>query len=505
MMFKPKTALGIDISGNTIYLALLKQGKEHIELLKTASGHVPDGAIANGNIEDVAILARAIKKLKTANRITAAQTAISLVASPVLMQILDLPAHPPANIREFVRDKLKDYAILPIQKIMMDFCGLKSPGRSPNRRVFVVAANSRQINDLNRALQRLNVDIDAIEPAATAYFRACCAKKIAKDGDSNQLFAIIHEGNFTLSLFRNRTLDFVRTKHLESDTQSEEYFKWLAEEIRAIIQYYELEVADNCGKWKLTLVSDVSGRSFDDRIESLRAGIESVEIEVRTQADAYLDMPIPDAEHAEKPSAVAVGLAMKLLDAAADTPDINLLPEKTVKARTAHKQTLGIVNAAAVILLLMILSINFFHTKEKKIDENLIRQEQIRLSRNSLLLLNEQESLSRRISGISKKLDNMKNLLSKTSLFKWGRILSDIGRAVPPDVQITSTSCRDNLNLLIDGWARSYETVYDFVGKLNNSEHIDSASLIGTANRTRTDGLMRYSVNCLLVQEKGFQ
>ena len=503
MMFKPKTALGIDISGNTIYLALLKHGKDGVKLLKTASGPVPQGAIVNGNIEEPANLAKAIKKLKARNKMTAAQTAMSLVAGPTLMQILDLPEHPPANIREFVRDKLKDYAILPIQKITMDFCGIKSPGHSHTRRVFVVAASSRNINDVNRAMSRLNVDIDAIEPAATAYFRACYEKKIAKCTDCNQLFAIITEGTFTLCLFRNQTLDFVRTKRFESDTKSEKYFEWLAEEIRAIVQYYELEVADNCAKWKLTLVADASNRSVEDRIESLRAEIGSVEIEVRTPAQAYLDTQLSNTEHDEKPSAVAVGLAMKLLGDTTDTPNINLLPAKAARAKAAHKQTLEVVIFAAAVLVLMILSINFFRTKEEKIDERLIRQKQTSLGRNTQLLVDEQVSLNNRISRISKKLNSMKTLLSDTHFCKWGQILSDIGRAGPRKVQITSVFCGDNFNVLIEGWAISYEAVYDFVSKLDESEHIGSASLIGTANHSSAGSLVRYSVNCSLVQEKG--
>jgi len=502
-MPKQKTALGIDISQGAIHLALLKHSKDGIKLLKTASGPVPEQAIVNGNVENAAILAKAIKKLKAQNKITAGKTAMSLLARPTLMQIIDLPTHLPANIREFVRDRLKDYAILPVQKITMDFCGLKSPGPSPGRRVFVVAASTPKINDITRAMSRLNIDLDAIEPAETAYFRALYQKKIAKYTDCNQLFAIIEADTFTLCLFRNQTLDFVRTKRFESDTNAKDYSKWLAEEIRAIIQYYELEVDDNCTRWKLTLLSDASHRPVDKHIQSLRAEIESMEVEFQTPADAYRDTPLSHIENAQKPSAIAIGLAMKLLDAAADTPNINLLPEKTVKAKAAHKQTLGILNSAAIVMLLMILSINFFRTKEDRIDENRIRQEQAKLTGDTQLLLDEQMSLNRKITGISKELSNMKTVLGNTPLFKWGEILSDIGHAIPRKVQITNAFCGDNLNVLLEGWAISYEALYDFVARLEKSEQIESASLITTANKTSTDDLVRYSINCSLARHKG--
>ena len=68
-MVGSKTALGIDISDGRINLALLKQNAKGIELLKAASGPVPDGAVKDGNVEEPVILSKAIKELKTRNKI----------------------------------------------------------------------------------------------------------------------------------------------------------------------------------------------------------------------------------------------------------------------------------------------------------------------------------------------------------------------------------------------------------------------------------------------------
>ena len=80
-MFRPKTALGIDVSDGRINLALLKKSANSVKLLKTAAAPLPDGAIKDGNIEDAMVLAKAIKKLKAQNRIRSHPTAIRTTTS----------------------------------------------------------------------------------------------------------------------------------------------------------------------------------------------------------------------------------------------------------------------------------------------------------------------------------------------------------------------------------------------------------------------------------------
>ena len=112
-----KTVLGIEISGNHINLALLRKNKNGLELLKTATGPVPDGAIKGGNIEDAIGLAKAIKELKTKNKIRARHAALSPVIKPMLLQVVDLPNDAPINVGQFVQNEVKHYAMLSMKQI----------------------------------------------------------------------------------------------------------------------------------------------------------------------------------------------------------------------------------------------------------------------------------------------------------------------------------------------------------------------------------------------------
>ena len=509
-----KTALGIEISGEQINLALLRKNKNGVELLKTATGPVPEGAIKDGNIEDAMVLAKAIKELKTKNKIRTRHAVLSPVIDPMLLQVVDLPKDVPVNVGHFVQNEVRHYAMLSMKRIAMDFCGMKSSGKSGNRRVFVVATDNQKITELTNALNQADISIDAIEPALVAYVRACYAKSIAEKFQQNLLFAIVDERVLTLCLFKNQTLDFVRTKRLEPHKcQSDECFEWIAEEINAVLKFYELEVHDKRSKWEVTLITSIRNRSVKEKKELLTAKLKEatpfydlsqnrsqIELKVRTLEDAYLDTPVADTTNADKASAVAIGLAMKPLGFSSCGLNINLLPAETSEVKSARKSALIIVNIAALIFLLTTLIMGFFSIKVKKVRQNINQKQRTRLGRSTQALLNEQVLLNEQIANISENLNGMSAIFSAGPFIRWDQILNEVRSAIPKTVRITILSGDDNSRVLFKGQALSYESIHLFADMLNNSEHVESASLIGTEKDSELSSLVTYSISCSLIE-----
>ncbi len=418
-MLKRRTALGVDISEGRINLALVARNGDGVRLLKADSGPVPDGAIKDGNVTDPTALARAIKKLKARNLIRSPRAAFSLVARPTLTQILDLREEVRGNVRQFVRDEVKHYAVLPINKTALDFCGIRSSGKSGNRRVLVVATDSRKISDTATALSREGLNVEAIEPAWAAHVRACYSKTIAGRSDKNVLIAMVRDGALTLSLFRNETVDFVRTKPIEPDaSQSDEYVGWLAKEIEAVMKFYELKVSNGQNNWRINLVTDVISESLSTMTESLRTKLGIAELEVEAPEYTDSDALAADDKHANKPSTVAIGLAMKLLNVPGSGLNINLLPPELIEAKSREKQTLVIANAAAIIILLIILSVGFLGTRMQKVSTGIARSRQTHVSRDTPGLLNEQVLLQGQIDDMSETLDLMNGSMSAASALR---------------------------------------------------------------------------------------
>lgn len=496
-----KTALGIDISDGRINLVLLKKQADGIKLLKAASCPVPDGAVKNGNIKNASVLAKAIKKLKTRNGIHTHPTAVSLITNPTLAQILELPRDASGNVRQFVNNEVKHYAILPIKKAAIDFCGIKSLSNSNNRRVLVVSTDGQKVSTYIKALNKHGLNIEVIEPAWIAYTRACFEKKIAAETDAISLFAIISNGILILSLFRDQTLNFVRVKPIEPDTsQSKKYLEWLTEEIDAVVKFYESNSSKKCKKWQVTLATTNSEDGIEKNLKQLKNKFQSAIVEIRTSDDAFLDTPLAEKTGKNQPSATAVGLAMGLLNFSGHGLNINLLPSEVVTAKSKEKQTLLIANIAAVIFILMVISIGLFQSKTKNVNIDKIQQKQTEIVRNTQELLREQNDLQKQVAEIKSRLELMDNFVGGNPVPIWGRILNDIKIATPKTIRIKEIFSGDNSNLQLSGQALSYEAVYSFVDALNACKNIESASLIGSQNDNRSNNLLEYSINCTVAQ-----
>lgn len=500
-MRSPRTALGIDISDGRISLALLKRtAKGGVKLVKAARGFVPDGVMKDGNVENPALLASAIKKLKAVAGIHSQNAAMSLVADPVLMQILDMPEDRLSNVRGFVLEEVKHYAKLPMKHAAVDFGGIAVPGKADGRRVLVAATDERIVVETAGALGRKGLGLKAIEPAWLAYIRACYAKRIAGEFDTNLLFAIVHNDTVTLCLFRNETLDFLRGKRIERNSSGcGDYFGWLAEEINAIVRFYEFEVSGKSNKWKVILAADGSDCASEEQVEKLRGELDMAEFEFSPLGDSYSCTPISKSNRCIEPSAVAVGLAMKLLDAPGCDLGINLLPRRVAETGAIEKQVLVSANVAAFIFLLIVLAVGFFEMKGEKVKGEIAHQKQSLADCDIVALKDEHAALLEQCARVSGELEQLNAAMATAGSLKWARIFDEVSFATPQDVQITGLSSSDGSVMSVQGRARSHQAIHLFVDMLGECERIEAASLVRAERDSRPDGLVRYSINCSLI------
>ncbi len=509
-MPRTETALGIDISDKRISLALLKGSKNGVELLASASAPVPDGAIKNGNIENAAVLADAIKTLKNKNRIRTTRSAVSLFTEPVITQIMGVPRPVPSNIGQFVRDQVKHVAVLPANNIALNFCGVAGVGSeaSSASRLLVVAADDRKVDEIVKVCTQAGLIVEAIEPPLLAYTRALYPKNIAGKFDSNVLIAILQENSLTLCVFKKQTIDFVRTKGIGKEkTNPDEFCTWLAEQINTVIQFYDVEVPDSCGKWEINVVTDYVQLPQNVE-ESLKAKVTSADLQIMTGEDVcnatVVSRPrkLANSRQSDKPSLAAIGLAMKLLDKDESNLGVNLLPQEIVRLRAAQKGTLITANIATIILLIMALAVTVPTWKIKKLNES-ISHKQVNLSQEARTLSEKRASVDKKIDTVDNKLDQINMILDSHRDTAWPDLLNDIGKGIPKTVCITRLYGVTNSGMSLKGLALSNEAIYLFADMLNKSEHIDLASIAGT--KKNKNGFISYEINCALARGKGKQ
>lgn len=495
-----KVSLGIDITADRINLALLQQTRDGIKLLKTASGPVPTGAISQGNVKVPVALANAIKELQMSNKMRAGQATVSLVARPVVIQIMDMPKKVPGNIGLYVQNEVKHCAILPNKNIAVDYCGIPSSGRSGSGRVFVVATENEKIVEMIRALTQAGLNIQAVEPAIIACARALYAKKIEKNFDSNVLIATIRDDTMALCVFRNQSLDFIRSKQI---SQPEELCTRLAEEISAILQFYEIEVADNSGKWQFLIAPEKSGPAAQQITDFLQERFRNVPVEVSTPDTIGRDTPVVNDSDAQKTSLTALGLAMKPLNTPQPKLKINLLPAETVELSDAKKHVLITANVIGALIIVIILAVGSLSYKLKNARKKIELQKQKQASGTTEVLLKQQQVISQQCDSLSAKLDETKKVFLSCRAMNWSRILDDIRQRTPTNLCITNLLSDDNTTVMLRGQSISYEAVYLFVDMLGKSTFIESANIIGTEKDSSSGGLITYSIACSLMGSEG--
>jgi Tfp pilus assembly protein PilN len=500
-ILRTRTVLGLDISDKQISLALLKGGKNGVKLLASASAPLPEGAIKNGCIENAAVLAKAIKDLKNKSKIRTAPTAVSLFTEPSVVQIMGIPKQVPGNIGQFVRDQVKHIAVLQPNNIALDFCGVAGAGSGAGR-LLVVAADDRKVDEIVSVCGQADLTVEAIEPPLLAYTRALYTNKVAGKFDCNVLIAILQGHSLTLCVFKKQAMDFVRTNSIPAEkTQSEEISQWLAEQINAVVQFYDVEVPDSSGKWDITVVVD--GVQLSRNAEgTLKAKVANAGLQIMTSEDicrvAVVNQSRKPADC--QPSPVAIGLAMKLLDKDARNLGVNLLPPEVARFRTAQKGVLLTANIIAVTMLIMVLAVAVPERKITSLNES-IDHKRVNLFQDTHALVKERASLDEQIGAINNQVNQINAVLDSRHDTDWPGLLNDVGKAIPKTVCMISLSSGADSVVLLKGLATSNEAVYEFVARLNKSERVNVASIAGTEKDSR--GFISYEINCTPAPRKG--
>jgi Tfp pilus assembly protein PilN len=357
---------------------------------------------------------------------------------------------------------------------------------------------------LLRALNDAGLNVEAIEPAELACARAIYGKKIVNSFDFNVLIALVEKSEVILSVFRNQTLDFVRKRDIGEDIcQSEQGLGRFAEEIGAIIQYYDMEIGDRVQNWRLITVLRQDGQRADEIGDFLRGKFRSSEVEVVSSASISENTPVVMESDTQRASVVAVGLAMRLLDVPQPKIKINLLPPESAEVKAAKQHVLITANIVAVILAVMILTVGVLSAALNKKSETIAQLKENKSRLDTRTILVEQKRVSEQAESFREKLEKLNGVLRTGHKGDWNVILDDIRQATPRSLWITSLTSGRQSKVLIKGLSTSYEAVRLFVDMLGKSEYIVSADLVGAGKDEGAGGLISYSIDCSLATFEG--
>jgi Tfp pilus assembly PilM family ATPase/Tfp pilus assembly protein PilN len=492
-----KKAVGIDVCKDSVSVVRLERYGDRITL--TGCGRVTIGKEAGGNNEnrDFKSFANAVIKSKLTGFPRHCEAGMCFCSSPELLQILSLPDSSPDAARKFIQEELRQYAVLPLKNVQIDYCALRST--SEKKSVLVGAAQTGPLTMVTKELEKNNVDIQLIEPAVVALVRACYNKVIKPAGNKNVMLVLLHDDNMSLCVFSGQKFDFLRTKKLDFDISSlPEQTGVIAEQIDSIVQFYELERTAKQEKWPVFLACSCDPSKTKEIVQQLQKHIRHQNIEITAIDSSHIDIICEDAANRDF-SPVAAGAAMRLLDVNDSAVSINMLPEEIFEIRKSRRQLVIIANIAAVILLLIFIYMGFMAKKTSNVKNELSKKEQRMSNTDISKLLKTQADVNDRTVQITRNIDTLKTALKDKTWNNWAYILAEVSTKAPATVQIQEMRARDSSTVQIEGLAVNYNAVNDFVNRLNKCKTIGSAQLADAKQNTQyANNLIDYLITCSL-------
>lgn len=504
--FIGKTSCGIDISEDRISVAILKQFNDEMRLHKAFDGPVPKGAVVDGSIVDPTLLGQAIRRLLKKNKSRVSKATFSLVARPVLTQIIELPAEMPANIGQFIQSEIRHSAFLAGKDSHYDYSGLGDGGPESIERVFVSATETEKIMAIVKSASAADIEVEAIEPSVISAARALYSKKVAGTYDSNVLAAFIHGSVLSICVFQNTSLDFVRCIDTGGSIDcSEESIARCTEEFNAVIQYYDVEVDDSrSDKWELIVALDDAAGNIDDLEFFLQKKLGRP-VTIYPPSTIYHITSVVENTFIDSASVFAMGLAMRSFENSGLHVNIDMMPPGAEEAKVNKKLVLVTANFAAVVVLIMFVATGIINYRLGRAQAFMAQRASDDSGDNIENLLNRQRAVNEQIASLSGQRSGMGMVYDFDSTGKWADILDDIRKKTPKALDIRQMRSDGGLYLEMRGSSLKFKSIYQFAELLGESEFIASAAVAETNKDNRIQNVVSYVIKCELVNKEELQ
>ncbi len=491
MRRRTKTALGVHFGEHQIRVTLVEEGPQGFRTLAAAS---EDLSSAEPGQAPGKVLSRLLAQLGRRGRLRGVRAGVAVSSDPLVVRLLDWPEHVPTNIGMFVAKELEQYVALSGKTIVSDFCGV---GTGVQKHLLTAAGDADHIQEMVKACSAAGIVVDVVEPVLLAYARAYLQREKGIRRGDNVLIALLGARTLTISLLCRGTLGFVRTRDLPADTNTPRLLcAWLAEELKAVVRYLEMQATRADRGWRVQVVLQDSKHRMEELSPLFAAEAAARSLRVDACEPVRHDPSAPGA------SLVAEGAALALLDMEGNDLKINLLPKAVTEARSLSRHLLLTANLCVLVFLGTFAAAQLLARTTDTMDR---RIEQSRLSGElyaAPALFAQEKFLDHEIAQMRQRVDPLRKATNGRRPADWPEIFEAVRQAAPAEVSVTQLQCSDGKTLSVKGFTSSCPAAETFVRNLENRPPFTSVSL-ATVQRPREGDHLEYRIDCLLKAKGG--
>jgi len=500
-----KSALGIDITETRVSTVLLGKTAQGVRVLDAAQFPLPDGTFEQGRIANPALLLKVLKAAKARNKTRTRHVALSLPIMSTVTRVVQLDEEDPQRIAQFVQNEIKEYAALSGREVVSDFRVLVPARYDASGKVLMTAMDNHLAASVTWVCRRARLGVSVIEPAGMACMRVLGGTESARRSPERMLLVVLKEGLLNLCVLRRGILEFVRTEQTTAAHGGlDEIHSRVADEINAIIQFYDNESAAAAEPWSVVILDDDDLSVAEDTVGVLKANVAADAVDIRTTVNCSdLFHVAPESEGLA--SITAFGLAMRFLVEDEAAPGINLLPPEAIRAKSVRTNMLLAANTVAVFILVVILIMGGLRFMIKHVTQNVVAMRMSELKRGQHTLSAaaiELAYIEQRRESLASDLASLRHISESHVDAPWTQLLDDIKNATPEVLCVTDLTVDATSDLSMEGLSHSYDAVHLFVEMLNRSERITRASVAETGRSTTDNELVQYVIRCTLATGK---
>lgn len=474
---RSQTAIGIDINENTICAVELKASGSGVRLNRCASTPMPAEVVRKGSVVDPQAAAKAVKEVLRKGRISTRgrSVAVSLAGPSYVARNIQLPPGGPVAVREHIQQEVKRYAVFTREQTVSDFTIDPGRGTEEDRTAFLAATTEQSASRLVETMKRARIEPAVVDISVLATARALCTGPLRLTPPSAAVLAFVEPGAVHLMVFMGKSICFSHTT-LEtvnlSDETGEDAGK-LTLMIRSVLDYYDSEIGNLSDIDRLVVCGECEPP--ENARDRLSKALGDFPVTYCHPGTIVADTEIQAEGDAPRPTAGAVGLAMRIIDEDAFAVSLNMLPPHVLRARE-FKRRLALAGVlAASLLLLAFLAKGGISWRQKSIDAEIARVKKevdaVKLSPAALRLQTEIEEMEGTLTAEREFVDR------EGPPAPWPSMLERIREIIPKDLRLTQMEQNGSGGIVMAGEALSVESVYGFVAPLDNGEFTRSARL----------------------------
>ncbi len=502
MRSSAKTALGIDVAGTQVNMAMLRKVGDRIAVVKTAQVPISDEIMSNGHVVDPAGFARLLKATRKRYGIRAGGVAVSLPAAETLVRVIPLEEDDPQRIAQVVSDELKQYAFLSGRETTSDFRVITPARHAAPGRVLIGASDQNTVVGLSQVCHNARLRVHVVEPAIMACLRVLHSIPDVQAAADNLMAVLLKDGTMTICPFRKKALDLVRTRAIaDVNTEPGAVYKQAADEINTVMRSYQMGTGVVPQNWTVVLIDDDNVFVGEDVRQGLAERLAAVTLRVLTRTDPLGDIETGQAEE-ESVSLTALGLALRLLGPFEEEGlCINLIPPEDPGSDLIRGHLCVTAAVLSMLVLLMLTATHAFGLISGRVDQGILARRQEKLDRGYHTLgvaATEMFFVEQRITSLSDELGYLSRIADVKREVDWTGFLTDLKGAVPELLSITNLYTRGDSEVIVQGLSFSYDDVYVFAQVLSESAHIHRASIDESGRDDRLKSLVHYTVRCVI-------